>query len=400
MANRVCQYKYTVSMVYLDQVRNKSKTIKTESIKFIVIDHNYLKNSMPIVYVNLRLDKKLLDDMKLNCNKNLIVLAINKYDNLTNEKQEIECFRKKFIYFIPNDANTNDPIDYNDATTDEHLGNTYESVQIGLMCLDHINNNKKNFKFSMQNVTISEPVKQVMDHFPNTIIETIGDPTVLKQLTVPQKDSVRQMLNSLNDIRVFYNTPYIYYQDFTNTYLISSSGKAIPKQGELYSSVIFEIEDVTSKRANEIGVINNKSSQTYQIPVNYVNTDIYDNTIANKSQTELIGMTSSGASSAKLKNQASYSKNKTSTIRLNNDNEGMLDNIKAQKDMDSFMIAIQKMDIDTDVLSLNKRITIHNIDRYKEHNGDYLMFRKQEMYLREDSNFIMSTKVCLKEIPK
>ena len=89
MANRVCQYKYTVSMVYLDQVRNKSKTIKTESIKFIVIDHNYLKNSMPIVYVNLRLDKKLLDDMKLNCNKNLIVLAINKYDNLTNEKQEI-----------------------------------------------------------------------------------------------------------------------------------------------------------------------------------------------------------------------------------------------------------------------------------------------------------------------
>lgn len=400
MANRVCQYKYTVSMVYLDQVRNKSKTIKTEAIKFIVIDHNYLKNSMPIVYVNLKLDKKLLDDMKLNCNKNLIVLAINKYDDLTNEKQEIECFRKKFIYFIPNDANTNDPIDYNDATTDEHLGNTYESVQIGLMCLDHINNNKKNFKFSMQNVTISEPVKQVMDHFPNTIIETIGDPTVLKQLTVPQKDSVRQMLDALNDVRVFYSTPYIYYQDFTNTYLISSSGKAIPKQGELYSSVIFEVEDVTSKRANEIGIINNKSSQTYQIPVSYVNTDIYDNTIANKSQTELIGMTSSGSSSAKLKNQASYSKNKTSTIRLNNDNEGMLDNIKAQKDMDSFMIAIQKTDLDTDVLSLNKRITIHHIDRYKEHNGDYLMFKKQEMYLREDSSFIMSTKVCLKEIPK
>lgn len=400
MANRVCQYKYKVSMIYLDQVRNISKTIKTECINYIVVDNDYIKNSMPIIYVSMGIDKKLLDDMKLNCNTNLIVLALSKYDDLTSEKQEVECFRKKFTYFIPNGANANDSIDYNDATLDENSGNTYISVQIGLMCLDHVNNNKKNFKFSMQNVTISEPVKQVMDHFPNTIIETIGDPTVLKQLTIPQKDSVKQTLEALNDIRVFYSTPFIYYQDFQNTYLISSSGKAIPKQGELYSSVIFEIEDITSKRANEIGIINNKSSQTYQIPVSYVNTDVYDNTIANKSQTELIGMTSSGSSSTKLKNQASYSKNKTSTIRLNNDNEGMLDNIKAQKDMDSFMIAITKMDLDTDVLSLNKRITIHHIDRYKEHNGDYIMFKKQEFYLREDDSFIMNTRVCLKEIPK
>ena len=57
---------------------------------------------MPIIYIDMVLDKKILDDMILNCNTNLIMLALFKYDDLTNEKQEIECFRKKFTYFLPN----------------------------------------------------------------------------------------------------------------------------------------------------------------------------------------------------------------------------------------------------------------------------------------------------------
>ena len=116
MANkkRSTQYKYTVSMSYLDQKRGKSTNIRTECIKYIVIDHNYEDNYMPIVYASLTLDKKLIDDMIINCNDNLFMIAIHKFDDLTNEKQEIECFRKKFIYFLPNDVNAQDSIDYNE----------------------------------------------------------------------------------------------------------------------------------------------------------------------------------------------------------------------------------------------------------------------------------------------
>ena len=87
-------------------------------------------------------------------------------------------------------------------------------------------------------------------------------------------------------------------------------------------------------------------------------------------------------------------------MRLPNDNEGMLENIKASKNNDNFLVYIQKTDLDTDVLSPNKRITIHHIGRYKEHNGDYLMYRKRECYLREDTSFVLNTMVNLKEINK
>jgi hypothetical protein len=111
-------------------------------------------------------------------------------------------------------------------------------------------------------------------------------------------------------------------------------------------------------------------------------------------------MTSSGAKSTSLKNTATYSTDKEITVRLSNDNEGMLDNMKADQDNSNFLVYIQKTDLDTDVFSLNKRITIHHIDRYKEHNGDYLMFRKRECFLREDTTFILNSMINLKEIAK
>lgn len=397
---RATSYKYTVSMAYLDQKRGKSTDIRTECIKFIIIDHNYEDNYMPIIYASISLDKKLVDDMILNCNDNLFMIALFKYDELTNEKQEIECFRKKFTYFLPNSVNSHDSVDYNEDTVDEHLGNSYTNITLGLMCIDHINNNKQSFKILEKNITIGQATKQVMNHFDNLIMEPIGDSTIIPQLMLPEKNSVSKTLRSLNNIRVLYETPYRYYQDFNFTYLLSSSGRAIKKNNEIYSSVILSIEDIVSSSANEVGVIINKTSKTYEVNVNYISTEVYDNTIINKSQTNLVGMTSSGVIKSSLKNKASYITEKDNTIRLNNDNEGMLNNIAADKNNSNFLVYLQKEDLDTDLLTPNKRITIHHIDRYKEHNGDYLIYRKRECYVREDESFILNTMVNLKEIYK
>lgn len=398
--SRVTQYRYTVSMAYLDQKNSKSTNIKTECIKYIIIDHNYEENYMPIIYIGAKLEKKLVDDMILNCNDNLLMLAIFKYDDLTDEKQEIQCFRKKFTYFLPKDVNSHDSVEYNEETESRNLGDTYVSVSLGLLCVDHINNNKRSFKILLKDTTIGKAAQSVMSHFDNLIMEPIGDSTRINQLMLPENNSTSKALMALNNVRVLYDTPYRYYQDFNFTYLLSSSGRAIKKSDEIYSSVIFEIEDIVSSKANDVGVIINKSSKTYEIPVNYINTEVYDNTIVNKSQTNLIGMTSSGTIKTSLKNKASYITDKDITIRLNNDNEGMLNNISADKNNNNFLVYIQKTDLDTDVLSPNKRFTIHHIDRYKEHNGNYLMYRKRECYLREDTSFILNTMINLKEIYK
>ena len=394
------QYRYTIEMYYLDTINEKNVEIKNECLKMLVIDHNFMQNCMPVIMASLKLDKSLVDDMIKNCNDNMIMLAINKYDDLTDDKQEVECIRKKFTYFLPKSANKNDPIDYNEVTEEENLGNTYTEVEIGLLCVDHINNNKHSCEIMAKNNTIYDCVKYVTSHISRMIIEPFSYNSEFEQLIMPTKDSVKQALQFLNDFRVFYYTPYRYYNDFNYTYIISSSGRATEKQDELYSSIIIDIKDIDDASANDVGVIANKTSETYEVPVNYVNTEDYDNTIVNKSKTKLKGISSTGSDTKTLVNRASYMDEKTHSIRLNNDNTNMISNLEAVDNDGNFLVFISKNDLDMELFTINKRISIHNIERYQEYNGDYLLSRKRECFVREDNTFVLTTMLNLRRIER
>lgn len=389
------EYKYKFEMIYLDIAKNKNTTIKTECIKFVVIDHNYEENCMPIIYTTMKLDKALTDDMILNVNKNLIIFALYKYDDLTDTKEEIEVFRDKFTYFIPDDVNKNMNLDYNESTMDEHLGNTFTEVTMGLMSINMINNNKKHIELNVANNSILDCVKYCTSHIKNLIIEPFNFDDKYDRIIMPAKSSINSALKFLNSYRVFYYTPYRYYQDFKFTYIISSSGKEIPKKGELYSSVLIDFRDIGDDASLELGTIIDKVNKTYVIPVNYVNSNVYNNSIINKSVTSITGVTSNNINTISLKNNADYSNNKKMTMRLNNDNNNMIYNIGHKTNSDNIFIYFNKNDLDTDVLTINKRITVNNINRYKHFNGDYLLSRKRELYFREDKSFEMISLINL-----
>ena len=391
-------YRYTVEMYYLNVKRKVATEIMTECIKSVIIDHNYDVNVMPVVYVNLRLDKSLVDDMIKNQNDNLMVLTINKFDKNSENQIESEYFRKKFIYFLPDNVNKMDPVDYNEVTEEQMKGDTFTILTLGLLALDHVNNNKTACELTAKNVSQYNVVKHITSHIDNLIMEPFIYNDVWEQLILPPKDSVNKALEFLNNTRVFYPTPYRYYQDFNYTYIISSSGTEIKRRGETYSSVVLTIKDIDDVAANDTGVIINKRTGTYEVNVSYANTQVFDNTMVNKSKTKVRGITSSGSQDISLLNTSSYSKDKTVTTRLNNDNEHMIENIEAKANTENFLIYFSKNDLDTDLFTINKRISIHNIDRYREFNGNYLLYRKREIYLREDDTFIMSSMINLKRI--
>lgn len=394
------QYRYKVEMTYLNLDKDVSTDIANEFIKMIIIDHNYDINSMPILYATLKLDKSLVDDMILNIDNNLMLMAVYKYNILDEEPQEIEVFRDKFTYFLPEDVNKNDSADYNEATEDEHRGNTFRDVVIGLMSIKMINNNKKYMELNVVGNTVYDCAKYCTSHFDNLIIEPFSFNKIQDRIIMPAQESVRKALEFLNSYRVFYYTPFRFYQDFNFTYLISSSGRAIPNGNETYSSVVINIRDIEEADANDSGAIINKTSGSYEIVVNYVNASVYDNTIANKSYNKLKGVSSTGSSTKSLSNSSSYSTDKIHQIRLNNDNSNMIYNIEAEKNNKNVLVYFSKMDLDMDILTINKRISIHHINRYQEHNGEYLLYRKRECLIREDDSFILETITNLRKIEK
>lgn len=394
------QYRYKVEMTYLNIVKNINTPIVTECIKSIIIDHNYDNNCMPIIYATLKLDKALVDDMILNINDNLMLVTVYKYDELSNYKEEIEVFRDRFTYFLPDDVNKNDPIDYNETNENETLGNTYRSVSLGLMSIKMINRNKRLLELNVSNNTIFDCVKYCTSDIDNLIIEPFSFNDKYDRIIMPAQESINSALKFLNSYRVFYYTPYRYYQDFNHTYIISSSGREIPRDDEIYSTVVIDIKDITDNGANDIGVIINKTSETYEIPINYVNTNIYNNNIVNKSYNKIKAVSSTESNIKTLNNNASYSDEKIKFTRLNNDNNNMIYNIESENNSNNIFVYFSKNDLDMDILTINKRISINMINRYQQYNGDYLLTRKRECLLREDKTFVMTTMINMKRIER
>lgn len=393
MADRtvVCKFRYTAELVYTNTKVNKIKEIKNECLKSFIIDHNYEVNNMPIIYMVLNLDKSLADDMILNCDNGFITFTLYKYDDLSDTKLSIECFRKQFTYFIPNDINKNDEIDYNDTTETEHLDNTYCDINLGLMCINHINDNKKSFNLSAKNTTMYDCVKHCTSHFKNIVIEPFNYNDTFEQLILPPKDSVSKTLEFLNNYRVFYNTPYRYYNDFDCAYIISSSGRPVLRNKDIFDSVIINIKTIINDEANDPGIIVNKTKGNYQVVVSYLNATVYDNNIIKKSKTKIKGITSTTDKTISLKNDNSYNTEKVTNMRINNDNINMIDNIAYDANSSNVYICLNKNDLDTDAFNLNMRYSIHNIERYQDKDGDYLLTRKREIYLREDDTFVMNS---------
>ena len=76
----------------------------------------------------------------------------------------------------------------------------------------------------------------------------------------------------------------------------------------------------------------------------------------------------------------------------------MMENIIHDYNSSNVFINICKNNLDTNIFTLNKRISINNIDRYSENNGNYLLSRKREIYIREDDTFNMQMVLNLRKI--
>lgn len=394
---RTACYKYKVEMKYINNVKHKTSDIPNECVKSIIIDHNFEDNCMPVLYANLQLDKSLVDDMIVNTNDNLVLIAIYKYDDIADMKHEIEIIRDKFIYFLPDDVNKTPSADYNDVNIDETLGTTYRPITLGLMSADMINRNKRHIELTANNNTIFDCVKYITSEFKNMIIEPFSVNDVFDRIIIPAQDSVNAALKFLNSYRVFYYSPYRFYQDFNFTYIISSSGMAIPRNDESFSNVYVNIEDVDINTADDEGIVENKTTGSYEVPVSYADATVYNNSVSNKSRNKIRGISSSGAVEKTLQTSSSYSNDRIKTVRLNNDNDNMIFNLEAEANNNDVFIFFTKNDLDMDVFTINKRITVSNIPRYKENDGTYLLSRKREMLVRESDSFILSTMINLKK---
>lgn len=396
------KYKYSIDLRYIKQKERISQEIKPEHIRSIIIDRDYKANNLPIMFMNITLDKKLIDDMIKNYDKNTMVLTIYKYIYRENKLvTKTRYIHAEMTYFIPDDLNYRSSLDYDEKENQERDDIT-KNITIGLMGNDSINNNKRTINGTLKNTTMINAVHYCTSHL-NMVIERFTYNETIPELLIPPQSTVSSAIKYLNNIKVFYNTPYRFFIDFDCGYLLSSAGTMVPKKGDSINSILIIIRDPLHPQAMEEGMITNYNTKNYQIDISAADSQVYQNRVTEKLYTSLSGISEQGQtkSQALSINQSKYSNDKTEIIRTPSSNPNLLKNVTAGTNQTSSHVTLNKVDVDASVFTPNKRYIIRNYDGHKDRDGDFILTRKREIYFFEtDSRFTGSVMLEFDQVIK
>lgn len=400
-------YRYDAEFQYINVAKGTYERIFQESIKWIIIDKDYEKYNMPLVFASITIDKRLADDMIINYRENLINVQIQKfaYDSddefYMNNKCDEEYIYGQFEYFTDDKINDNDEIDYATEENEERK-DIYRTITIGLMKLSLINQNKKRFNMTLMETTMTNALMTVTRGLEDLVMEPLTYDEVIPQLILPSTDSISKMISALNQTKVFYSTPYRFFMDFDATYLLSSDGTSVKRKGQNITDVLIVVKKTTDSAGMTEGVYLNRSEKCYQINIGSNNVDIRDNHTIEKSVTQLVAIQASGEKQeASLDiDTSSTNTDKVATITIPNENINMIKNIKAQTETGASYVCIVKDNIDSELININSITVMHHLDENVAYNGQYLLARKREILMNNGYDFNISVVATYKKLRK
>ena len=394
-------YKYSASLRFV--LGQESYEIDSLYIKSIAIDSDYKNTNMPMVFVTASIRDSIIDKMVNNQDTGMVIMDIRRA-NANSDMPDlfVEYINDTFSYFISEDYNKDDLIDTKFEEFDDNPNADRSSiVSIGLLSLNHINKNKKPIN-GVVNGDLMSIIYYTLQDMP-VLIEPLAKSVQISNMFIPPMNSIAKTLKYLNSLNAFYNTPYRFFIDFNCTYLLSSSGDIVRKKDEKISSVSISLHPETDVTSRLKGMITDDIQATYKIDIDGADCELVDNNYTTtKSYSKISAAYTSGQTKeGNLANKPKKSVivDKTKFIRIANDNSRLLDNIISESDS-CVRLLVQKTDIDSSVLTMNKEYNITADELYKtdKYNGKYILTRKRDLYIREGELFVLNTMLLLEKV--
>lgn len=396
-------YRYNIEMKYINVKKSTYRRIKPMNISWVMIDRDYDQYNMPIVYACIKVESRMADDMIRNYKENLINLTITKYQYDPEEEVWLPgmgisepYIDAQFEYFTDEKPNDNAVIEENADEIKEGDGegegdDTWRQITIGLMKLKLINNNKIRFNMTLYNTDMTNALMTATSGLTDLVMEPLVYNDILPQIIIPSVDSVSKIIDALNTVKVFYPTKYRFFMDFDYSYLLSSSGTTVLREGQRISDLLISVKTVTDVSGMREGCYINSAQKNYQVNVPSNAVSIQENQAADKSATDVIAITTSGETQEQSLNvdQADPTDVKYTSVTIPNDNLNMVKNIASEAESNNVQISVIMEHIDSSIVDINGLTVVHHIDEDAKYNGQYLLGRKRELYLNNGMDFIV-----------
>lgn len=379
------EYNYSIAVEW--RFQGDVVPLDPAKIKSVIIDRDFEKTNMPIIFLELAITKKMLDSFIVNKSNATIRLTIQKFDMATEFRQSY--ISSEFVYFMTDDVNYNASLDYN--TDNKDVDTLYVNAVLGLMHLDLINKNKTSINTVYRGTSSMDILAYNLRSTP-LVIEQVKS-KVWDQIVIPPLGSLSELVAYMNYRNVLYSSPYRFFMDFDRTYLLSSSGKPINIKGQKINTVMLEVLDPLSNSAKVQGSGTDSKANMHRVIIDANEYKVYKDNIADKSFTKITGISAGGYSktvSVDSGKNVSYS-NKTRYVRVPGENLDLVENMKYKAEISSTLVSITKSNMDNSMITLEKVFILKNYKQNAYLDGQYLLARKREIYIKTHNQFNCET---------
>ncbi len=403
----MANYRYKINLTYVHKT-GKNKYVNysftsADNVAGCIIHSDYVNNNMPIIILDLYIQSKIANIMLNtdNMQSDYIILNISKFDINDDMEIELPYIEGIFNYYSFDQIDKSAVVNFDENINQNDPDLIMRKIKIGLHKSDLIRGNSIVTNGIINNTTMQDLVQDCLNRSGlKTVVEQFNYNTKLDQIIIPPSESLSKVIENLNEISVFYKTQYRFFMDFDVTYLISSSGNAVPKKGETINSVMFDIGDITDKTVELEGVQIIKKRGFYYVPITFKDCQLADDYIASQQYSSLtvIGSNSIGQTNLDLRS-GDNAINLTKTIRINNNNSHMIENLASSIANSNTAVSIYKVGVDNSIFTPNKEYSIKYNNTYDEnHNGYYLLNSKQEVFVKDGNRFVSSVMLSLNKI--
>ena len=400
MGSVITAYNYTPTVELM--VGTKNYTFPRNSIRTIIIDDSYDKNTMPIIYIKVRISSVLYNKLVLNADKGTISFRLFKFTRDTKSSIREVYIEDNFTYIMTSDPNYNEALEQfvnNTNTDDTESSDTYMEGFIGLMSLQCIEDNKKLINDIIKDSNLPSIVHKYTNHM-NMCIEPFEYVDVIKQHIIPPMTTITSLLKWLNDNFTFYKSGYRYFRDFTTTYLLSMNGRAVSDGTSRFNTIVFSIRDPLDHLGKVNSMELDNTNHAYIIYVDASDTSIHIDRTTNKHYNSIVGVDGIGNTVQEHLNlpESPMLSEKVLLERTYPNNIEKIYSTKTAIESASVIVTIRKSEIDSTIFSPNKEYQIKNYSDNREFDGRYLLSYKKEIILRQDDGYIGGVAVGLRKI--
>lgn len=380
---------YNASVTLAFDYKEKRINIQQEKIAYIMIEHDYENQVLPIIYISLAVNNNLYNNIIKYKDTAKFYLDIQK----TN-KQSKSSFGKSIISgsfsYIPSTTNPNFRQDLYDNTTLED--SSYRRIMIGLVSIELTNRLRKTFNGIYYDIDQKTLIALALEG-TNCVIENIPYNKKYESVLVPPINSRYKMLEFIFNKDNFFDTNFRYFMDFEKSYLVSKCGNYTnAKDGQL-DSVIIDIKALTDRESMYDGI--SVKNGSYYIYINPANANVSINQGTEKVANQIVSIYDD-EELQKLDLSINNSEgSETKQIFMRTKNAALYKN---ELETDTVTIEILKRYIDGSIFTPNKVINVNNYGEYSKYNGKYIIMYKKEFFKCVAGEFIMSCVVGLKKI--